>query len=145
MEFMNRFSELLDEYEISARKLGDLINIDHSSIYLYLQGSIPNIENAVKLANYFKCTLNYLFCIDDFPDEYDFSKSYNSNLFFERYNDILKNKNITHYRVSKDLSLGNSSYKKWERGSEPKIETLIKLAKYLNINLDYFVGRADIK
>lgn len=142
MEFKERFKDLLDENEISAKKLGNLLGIDHSSIYFYLQGSLPNIENAVKLANYFKCTLNYLFCIDFYPDEYEVKTTYNSQVFFDRYNFLLETKNVSHYRVSKDLGFGNSSYKKWEQGSEPKLETLVKIAVYFNYNIDFFIDRA---
>lgn len=138
MEFKERFKNFLEDYEITAKNLGDQLGIDHSSIYLYLQGSLPNIENAVKLANYFNCSLNYLFGLDAYPDEYRFNKTFEISSFFRKYKNILQEKGLTHYRVSKDLGLGNSSFQKWKSGSAPKIETLIKLSKYFDCPVDFF-------
>ncbi len=143
MNFNLRLKELLDEQEISARKLCEQIGIDHTSIYMYLQGGYPNLENAVKIANYFDCTLNFLFCIDELPNQYKFFYEYNAGLFFKRYTDLLRLNKISHYKVGKELKLGNSTFKKWQSGCILKIETLTKLSKYFGYSIDYLVGRSD--
>ena len=57
--FCERLKQLLEETEISAKKLGAILKINHTSMYDYLAGKYPSIENAVKLANYFNCSLNF--------------------------------------------------------------------------------------
>ncbi len=145
MDFKSRFFELLKDNEISARKLGEMLNIDHSSIYSYLKESYPNLTNANKLANHFDCSLNYLFGLHNFPKDVEFKNSYNPNLFYDRYILELKEQNLSHYKVINQLNLGNSSFRKWKLGSEPKIETLIKISKFLNVSIDYLIGRSDLK
>lgn len=145
MNFKERFKELLLEYEIFPKKLGELLGIDHESINSYKHGTIPNVKNATKLANYFDCTLNYLLGLSDYPNEYDFKEKCNFDLFFERYNLMLTKNNFTQYYISKSLELGHSCYYLWENGKLPKMETLIKLSKFLNCSIDFLIGKSDIE
>lgn len=143
MKFNQILTELIDDTGISAKKLAKQIGIPSSSIYLYLNGSYPNIKNAVKIANFFNCTLNYLFGLDIYPNEYTFTKNYSSEKFFDKYLSLLKNNNISHYKLSNVADINNSSYRLWKQGKEPKLETLIKIADYFGVSIDYLVGRAD--
>ena len=47
------------------------------------------------------------------------------------------------YEIAKILNVANSTYNGYEKEtSEPNIDTLIKLANYYNVSLDYLVGRS---
>ena len=55
---------------------------------------------------------------------------------------LRKEINQTQEQVSLSLNLAPTTYKNYEYGAcEPSIETLIKLADYYNVSLDYLVGR----
>ncbi|MGM0137639.1 hypothetical protein IGI65_000041 [Enterococcus sp. DIV0755b] len=44
------------------------------------------------------------------------------------------------------LKINNRQYQRYESGdSEPKLDTLIALADYFEVSLDYLVGRTDKK
>lgn len=44
------------------------------------------------------------------------------------------------------LKINNRQYQRYESGdSEPKLDTLIALADYFQVSLDYLVGRTDRK
>ena len=44
------------------------------------------------------------------------------------------------------LKINNRQYQRYESGdSEPKLDTLIALADYFQVSLDYLVGRTDEK
>ena len=48
--------------------------------------------------------------------------------------------------ISKILNISQVSYGRYELGiSEPTIESLIKLADFYNVSLDYLVGRSKTK
>lgn len=143
MKFKDRFRMLLDEEDITAKKLGKKIGIDTTSIYFYLRGSLPNIENAVKLANHFNCTLNYLFALDSYPDEYDFSTTFNMDNFYSKYDNLLHSKNCSHYYLSGVIGLCESSKDAWKKGAIPKMEALIKIAQYFDVSIDYLIGRSE--
>ena len=145
MEFKERFEELLFENKMNAKDLSNLIEVGKSSLYEYLDQTIPNIENAVKLANFFDCTLNFLFCLEENPKSYKFDKTYDINLFYTRYKQLLKENKLTHHKLCNDTGVNKSSHRLWKNGSPPKLEALVKIADYLNCSIDYLVGRSNSK
>ena len=58
---------------------------------------------------------------------------------------ILKNKNITAYRLSKDTGISVSLFSKWKSRptSEVSSSNLAKIADYLDCSVDYLLGRTD--
>ena len=143
MDFKIRFEELLEDSNITAKQLSKVIDIDHSSLYEYLAGVLPNVENAVKLANYFNCTLDFLFGLDTMQKAFKCLDTYKSEVFFVRYKDLLNIKKLSHHKLCKDTGVNQSSLWLWSKGSIPKSDSLIKIAKYLNCSIDYLVGRTD--
>lgn len=46
--------------------------------------------------------------------------------------------------MAKILGINNRQYQRYESGdSEPKLDTLIFLADYFNVSIDYLVGRSE--
>ena len=59
---------------------------------------------------------------------------------------IRKELKKTQLEVAKQLFIDPTTMCNYEKGkSEPSIETLIKLANYYNVSLDYLVGREQSK
>lgn len=143
MDFKQRLTELLEDFEISAKQLSKVIDIDHSSLYEYLAGVLPNVDNAVRLANHFNCSLDYLFGLDTMQKAYKCTDQCHPEVFFPRYKDLLNIKKISHHKLCKDTGVNQSSFWLWSKGSIPKSDSLIKIAEYLNCSIDYLVGRTD--
>lgn len=54
---------------------------------------------------------------------------------------IRENLNLTQKTVSSDLGLTQQAFSRYERGErEPDLETLIKLADYFQVSVDYLIG-----
>ena len=50
--------------------------------------------------------------------------------------------NITQIELAKILNVSNTTISNWERGyREPDINSLIKIADYFNVSLDYLLNR----
>ena len=143
MNFSEFFKELILEKSITIQKISKVTNIDDSSLYDYLHGTLPDVKSAVKLANYFNCSLNYLMGIDDGPNEVKFYQTYDLTLFSDRYDKLLKENKIAHFRLHKETGLNYSSHYAWQHGAIPNISSLIIIAKYFNVSIDYLVGRCD--
>ncbi len=48
-------------------------------------------------------------------------------------------------QVSRDMNIPYTTYVGYEKGArEPNSETLIALASYYNVSVDYIIGRSDI-
>ena len=48
----------------------------------------------------------------------------------------MKDKNITASKLERELDLGNRTISHWKNGTQPTLEKLIKVAKYLDISID---------
>ena len=66
------------------------------------------------------------------------------------YTEILKHrlremrllKGYTQENIAKDLNVSQGTYNNWETGRRiPELQTILKIADYYNIELDYLFGR----
>lgn len=53
-------------------------------------------------------------------------------------------RNLTQQRVAYEINMGQPAYNAIENGrSSPSMQTLIILADYFNVSLDYLIGRSS--
>ena len=65
---------------------------------------------------------------------------------YEIFEQLLKKRKITPYRVSKETGVPQSTLSDWKRDrSVPKTEKLQKIANYLGVALDYLLGNEQKK
>lgn len=51
-------------------------------------------------------------------------------------------KGYTQENIAKDLNVSQGTYNNWETGRRiPELQTILKIADYYNIELDYLFGR----
>lgn len=140
--FSEILKELIEDKGLSLRKLAAASNVSAVQYGKYLKGAYPNIDVAVRIANYFKCSLDYLFGISD-VNKYEGEMCYNLSYFVEKYEKLLKENKITHWKFSKETGLSESCLRHWKYGQEPRMESLIIIAKNLSASLDYLVGAGN--
>lgn len=144
MVFANTLEDLLEERDITLRMLSKEIGVPFQMLYDYKNiGYFPSIRVADKIVKYFNCSLNYLLGIDNYRD----NKCYNDinlSLFYDRYIELLQKNNVSHYHLYKTIGLNNSSVTKWKNGAIPKVESLIKIANYFKVSIDYLAGKTDM-
>ena len=67
------------------------------------------------------------------------------SIFADRLKECRKNINKTQREVADDLGITEGAYQNYELGKyEPKMGTLNKLADYLDVSVDYLIGRDNI-
>ena len=142
-DFKKRLNELIKESNINIDQIKNYLNLKSPSIiYFWLDGTYaPKLKYLNKLANLFECSIDYLVGISN--DFYE-TKTPHDTLpkFDERLKSIIENKKLTKTTLRKQNIISGSLYRSiFERKSDPTIETLLKLADYLNISIDYLVGR----
>lgn len=65
-------------------------------------------------------------------------------IFAERLKSLRESRRIYQKEMAKLLSLSLRGYQCYESDeSEPKLATLIAIADYYNVSIDYLVGRTD--
>lgn len=142
-KFSERLKELMDEKNIDAKTIANSLNLSSTStIYMWRNDNKSIlVDNAIKLADIFNCSLDYLV---GRSDDYG-SGIYNScPVFGERLKIVLKEQNSSQNKLLKFANISAKSLNNWLNNKGiPHIESAIKISDYLNINLDYLVGREN--
>lgn len=67
---------------------------------------------------------------------------YNKSIFFERLTSL----NVSNKDLSQNVGVSSGNISDWKSGrSKPNIDTIIKIADYLDCSVDYLLGRTDRK
>ena len=63
---------------------------------------------------------------------------------YDRIFEIMKERELTDYRVSKDTGISQASLADWRKGrSKPKIDKLQKLSEYFGVSISYLTGESN--
>jgi putative transcriptional regulator len=66
--------------------------------------------------------------------------------FSERLKTLRKEARLTQVNVAEKLGISQPAYASWERGvKKPTQENLVKIARVLNVSVDYLVGNSEEK
>ena len=142
-KFIDILNDLIIEKKLSLRKLATESGVSANQYSRYLKGAIPTIPVAIKIANYFNCSLDYLFGLND-EDCYIATQNYDLSKFVDKYIKLLELNKTTHWKFSKKYGLSESALRHWKYGDIPKVESLITIAINLSTSIEYLVGRTDI-
>lgn len=137
--FSERLNDLMAEQEISGEELSKRIGVAPSLVSRWRKSDTDKfLSSILKIADYFKCSLDYLCGREDEFYPFDFI---NCPPFYDRLRFVLREKGVTTYALFKNTKVKSSHLVGWKKGSEPKMTTLIAIADFLNCSLDYLVGR----
>lgn len=65
-------------------------------------------------------------------------------MVYLRLKELRKAKGISQLKLAMDLSMNQNTISRYETGShQADYETLIKIADYFNVSIDYLLGRTD--
>ena len=136
-EFQERLQSLLVEKNLNRLQLAKAINVTSTTINGYFNKNYyPQIDIAIKIANYFNCSLDFLFGFSN--DE--INKNTNNKPFMENFNTLLKQSNLSISKAMKELEMSEYNYYRWKKGLFPKTINLLEIVKYFDTSLDYLVG-----
>lgn len=66
--------------------------------------------------------------------------------FAERLDELMAEKKMNSLRLSKEIGGSDRVIGAWRKGEyEPKLESLIRLADFFDVSLDYLAGRSDVR
>ena len=142
---MERFSknikEIVDNQSLSVEELSKQLGFKYKGIiYGWINGRVPRLKNVVTFADYFNLSLDYLFGRIDIDSE--IKKFKKCPPFDQQLKLILKQKNISQNKLIRETNFSAGHLYKWfNKKLTPKMDTIIELADYLGVSLDYLVGR----
>ena len=147
--FIEKLNALLKEKNITRAKLSEDLKFGKNQIkYWETHGNIPNGAILQKLADYFNVSADYFLsneenqsAISVTDDDLKVALMFKDN--FER---ALKNSQKTLYALSKETGISPGQLHDYKSGRRiPKIQTCEKIAKSLNVTVDYLLGRSEEK
>ena len=66
-------------------------------------------------------------------------------MFGDRLNDVRKQKGVTAQQMADTLQTGIRNYRKYESGhASPSLDSIVKIARLLEVSSDYLLGLSDI-
>lgn len=138
--FQERLQDLLIENNLNRLQLSKIIGISSTTINGYFNNDyFPQIDIAIKMAEYFNCTLDFLFGLSE--DESHIT--HNNKTFIENFDALLKERGLPIAKVLRELGMSEYNYYRWKDGKFPKTINLIEIAKYFDVSIDYLIGRID--
>lgn len=138
--FQERLNDLLMENNLSRLQLAKTLNISSTTINGYFNRDYyPQIDIAIKIANYFKCSLDYLFGLDD----NEVNTNNNDKTFMDNLNFLLKDRKVTIAKAMRDMNMSEYNYYRWKAGLYPKTINLLELVKYFDTSLDFLIGNTN--
>lgn len=141
-QFQERLQELLDERKLNRLQLSKIIGISSTTINGYFNNDYyPQIDIAIKMAQFFECSLDYLFGLSD---ERIFTNK-NKRPFIENLHNLIKINKLSIANTLSDLKMSEYNYYRWKKGMFPKTSNLIEIAKYFDVSIDYLIGRSEVK
>lgn len=141
--FQKRINELVLETDLKKVDLAKAGNFDYRSLSnAIVYGIIPTTSTLIKIADYFKVSMDYLL---GRTEKNDYIESSNET-FQVRFVKLCEQKGVTHYKVSKDCFFDKSNISRWlAKGYLPTLEILDMITKYFNVSIDYILGRSDFR
>ena len=144
MVILSKFAEtlfsLMAERELNAPALGKILNTDRTNITRYLRGErLPLFNGFVALVEFFNVSADVLLGRTDYCNTTDFLPV---QPFSTTLRKALKETNTSQYRIEKELHISGGTMYYWLKGkSLPTVENLDKLADFMDVSVDYLLGR----
>lgn len=145
--FQERLSMLFKSERLSLATANTKIGISKTQLGKYLSGYyIPSLKNAIKLASYFNCSIDYLVGKDDVKNKYIISNEPNFDKFLNRYKSLLIENNLNHYKITKQLGINRNNLDYWKKHKVlPSLDILTSLATTLQSSIEFLIGRTDYR
>ena len=144
--FAVRLDELMQEDKVSKHSLANKVKSERKSIRLWLGGKFyPRYDALIRIADTFDVSVNYLLGLSDKMPTNNFKKIEPADchaIFVARVKAFMSQNKMTEYRMSKELKVGQTTFKRWfSEGVMPETASLIKVAELMDESVDFLLGR----
>lgn len=138
--FAENLATLMSEGNINAPALAKMLKTDRTNITRYLRGErLPLFKGFVAVIEYFNVSADLLLGRTEYAESQTFLPV---QPFGTRLRKIMQETNTTQYRMEKDLRVSGATMYNWLiNKSLPTVENLYKLADYMEVSVDYLLGR----
>ena len=142
--FVDTLKDLMIENGLNQTELAEILQVKPATVSRYILGQqTPDIFQAVKIANYFNCTLDYLFGLEENNNDKKFREC---PVFKTRFVFLLNHFNKSIKEVEEKTGIAKSAMYYWLKGErKPSMDSIIKLARCFDSSVDFVLGRVDFE
>lgn len=102
------------------------------------QDFYPELSVAVKIANYFIRSIHDLMGLTDDCN----NEETNKLSFINTLKKLKKENNLSIEKFSKTTNMSEANFYRWQSGkSRPAMNSLIAIAQFFDVTIDYLIGR----
>lgn len=137
-EFQERLQELILENGLNRLQLSNKIGISFETLNGYFNKDFyPELSIAIKISNYFGCSLQYLMGLTDEYKKIDKNKM----SFIETLKSLIKSRNLSIEKFMNALEMSEANYYRWKNHkSTPSMQSLISISKFFDVSIDCLIG-----
>ena len=132
--FAEQLKTLRKKNSLTQKELAEKVGVKQNSYANWENGKRePNIEMLVRIADYFDVSLDYLLGgkMKNITEEF--------SLCLKK---LRMKRKLSQKQIAEELKISQQQYSKWEGGIiTPNAETLVRLADYFDVSVDYLLGR----
>lgn len=136
---MTRLKKLREENNIDQKVLAIDLNVSQPTISDWESGKkLPSAENMIRLADYFKVSIDYLLYRSDTKNpDYVHSDCWDGRHLYE----IRTQRGESQEFVAMSIGISTANYIQYENAKkDPSIDILYKLADHFGVDIDYILG-----
>ena len=139
-KFPKVLKELIVDNLANLTEVSEELECGESTLSRYTSGrALPTLEMAVRLADYFSVTTDYLLGLEDYNSANEFNPR---PPFGKRFEEVLKYFRISRYKLTQMTGIAESVMRYWIQGkTEPSIISVAKIASALGCTVDFLIGR----
>ena len=131
---LSRIEQLLCINGISAKQLLTELGLSNSAISEWKKGKAkPSLSAVTKIADYFNVSIDYLVNGES-------PKNENFTLFKEKFICLCDEKALSPSFVCHEIGISSTAFSYWSDKAVPRKETLMKIADYFDVSINYFVS-----
>ena len=144
MVILSNFAEnllaLMQEHNLNAPALGKILNMDRSNITRYLRGErLPNYRVFIALIEYFNVSADVLLGRLDYCAVKIFQPV---QPFGKMLRKVMDETKVSQAELQRELHFSSATPYMWlENKRIPSMEHIVQLADYLDVTVDYLLGR----
>ncbi len=112
--------------------------ISKNTFYKYRHRT-PSLQTLIKIANYLKVTIEYLYEISDENNFIPYSS--NQEEFYEKLMKLINSSGISVRQFCKEMHYAKDNVLRYKKGVEPSIRTLFEIAEYFECSIDDLLTR----
>ncbi len=141
---LKKFHDIRVDNDLSQKEMSKLLQISEDAYSNYENGrSVMPTEIAVRFANYFKLSLDYLLNMTN-KKNLVCEKNFNAADCSSKILSIRRQRSMSQEQIAKIVNIPQRTYSSYERNDRTiPLEFLFNIALKFEISLDYLTGRCE--